>query len=273
MNTNFSVLISLYKTNDPVFFEQAMASIFEQTYPPTEVVLVIDGEKTDAQQKVIDMFKEKYPQVLKVIPLAKNIGQGPALNEGLKHCSYELVARMDTDDICKPTRFEKQVRFFEQNPQVDVLGSWIEIFYDNTEEVANVRTFPETHEEVKKRAQSKSPIPHPCVMLKKSKVMKCGGYELLGLQDDYVLWMKMLYHGAIFHNLQEILLSYRISQNMFKRRGGISYAMDDCKLQWMFYRRDYISLLTAIRNIFMRVPFRIIPVSWRTFVYKFYIYR
>jgi glycosyltransferase involved in cell wall biosynthesis len=273
MNTPFSVLLSLYIKESPEFLEQALNSVFNQTYPAAEVVLVLDGAITNELHAVVDKFKRQYPEILKILPLPQNLGLGPALNEGLRHCSYELVARADTDDICKPTRFEKQVRFFEQNPQVDVLGSWAEIFYDNPEEIVSMRKFPETHAELKKRAQNKSPMPHSDVMYKKSKVTKCGGYESVGLHEDYVLWMKMLHNGAIFHNLQEILFSFRANRDMFKRRGGISYAKDDCKLQWVFYRRGYISLLTGIKNIFMRVPVRIMPTSWRVFVYKLFIYR
>jgi glycosyltransferase involved in cell wall biosynthesis len=270
MNTPFSVLISLYKTNDPAFFEEAIASIFDQTYPPSEVVLVIDGEKTEAQQKVIDGFVKKYPQILKVIPLEKNIGQGPALNEGLKYCTYELVARMDTDDISKPHRFEKQIAVFEQNPGIDICSSWIDEFENSPDTITAVRKLPETHNELKQYAKRRCPLNHPAVVYKKSKVIECGGYEQIGFLDDYLLWMKMLANNSIFYNIQESLLFYRAS-NMYKKRGGVKYALNECKLQWRFYKLGTVSIITMIRNSLIRTIVRVMPNNFRFLFYKIFL--
>jgi glycosyltransferase involved in cell wall biosynthesis len=270
MRTRFSVLISLYKTNDPVFFEEALVSVFEQTYSPDEVVLVIDGEKTDAQQKVIDRFLDKYKDILKIVPLEKNIGQGPALNEGLKFCSHELVARMDTDDISKPYRFERQVAVFEQTPQIDVCGSWVDEFESDTKDVKFVRTVPEFYDEIVKYAKSRSPLNHPSVMYRKSKVLKCGGYELFGFLDDYLLWMKMLKDGNIFYNIQESLLFFRAA-NMYKRRSGIKYAMDSCKLQWRFYQLGMIGIFTFIKNSLLYSLIKILPLIIIQLIYKIFL--
>jgi glycosyltransferase involved in cell wall biosynthesis len=270
MKTKFSVLISLYKTNDPVFFEQALASIFEQTYPPDEVVLVVDGEKTDAQQKVIDLFLNKYGDIFKVVPLENNIGQGPALNEGLKYCSHDLVARMDTDDISKSYRFEKQIAVFEQNQEIDVCGSWIDEFETDIKDVKSARAVPETHDEIAKYAKSRCPLNHPSVMYKKSKVLKCGGYELCGFLDDYLLWMKMLKDGNIFYNIQESLLFFR-ADSMYKKRSGLKYAIDSCKLQWRLYKLGMINIFILVKNsliwFFMKIsPLIIIKLVYRVFL-------
>jgi glycosyltransferase involved in cell wall biosynthesis len=270
MKTKFSVLLSLYIKEHPAFLEQALQSVFEQTYPPTEVVLVLDGEITKELQAVVAAFKEQHPEALKVFPLEKNVGLGPALNEGLKHCSYELIARMDTDDICKPTRFEKQIALFEQNPQIDIASAWIDEFYDTPDEVASIRKLPETHEELKRYAQSRCPFNHPAVMFKKSKVLEAGGYMLLGTFDDYLLWMKMLRNGAIFHNLQESLLFFRSNRNMAARRGGFRYAMNEVNLQVMFYQWGVVSLTRCIKNIVIRFPVRIMPTKIRAWVYQNY---
>jgi glycosyltransferase involved in cell wall biosynthesis len=270
MKTNFSVLISLYKTNVPVFFRQALASIFEQSYPPSEVVLVIDGEKTEEQQMVIDSIKKNYPEILKVIQLGKNIGQGPALNEGLKYCSHELVARMDTDDISKPHRFERQLAVFAQDSQIDVCGSWVDEFESDIKNAEFVRTVPEFHDEIAIYAKNRSPLNHPSVMYKKTKILQCGGYELFGFLDDYLLWMKMLKQGCIFYNVQESLLFYR-SANLYKKRGGIIYAVDSCKLQWRFYQLGMIGIFTAIKNSIVYFVVKVSPVIVTKLVYKTFL--
>ena len=271
MITKISVLISLYKSNNPIFFEQALESCFKQTYPPSEVVLVIDGEFTKEQQYVIEKFNSQYNGVLKIFPLEKNIGQGPALNEGLKHCSNELVARMDTDDISKFTRFEKQVNIFEKNPDIDIISSWVDEFVNSTDEIICTRKLPEKHSEIIKYSKTRCPLNHPAVMYKKSKIIDCGGYELLGYMDDYVLWMKLIKNGAIFYNIQESLLFYRMGEDMYKRRGGFKYAVDEYKLQRLFYKRNMINLPVAIKNIISRAFVRILPNKIREFIYQNYL--
>ena len=89
----FSVLLSLYHKESPLFLRQSLTSIFTQTLLPIEVVLVEDGPLTDELYAVIKEFTSQHPE-LKVISLPTNRGLGKALNEGLKHCSYDLVARM-----------------------------------------------------------------------------------------------------------------------------------------------------------------------------------
>ncbi|GHT74879.1 glycosyl transferase [Bacteroidia bacterium] len=258
----------MYKGNSPSFLDEALRSTFEQTCPPTEVLLVLDGATTSEQQEVIKKYAAKFPSIFKTLLLAKNVGQGPALNAGLQHCSHELVARMDVDDIAKPHRFEKQVRLFEQNPQIDVAGSWVEEFYDTPDEIISIRKLPQTHNELWQYAAGRCPFNHPSVMFKRSKVLACGGYELFGLLDDYLLWMKMRAAGANFYNIQESLLYFRSTKDIYKRRGGVRYAIDECKLQWMFYRRGMIGLPTAIKNICIRFGVRVMPNRLRAFVYQ-----
>jgi glycosyltransferase involved in cell wall biosynthesis len=271
LTTKISVLISLYKSNNPIFFEQALDSCFKQTYPPSEVVLVIDGEITSELQYVVAKFSSQYGDSFKIVPLKKNIGQGPALNEGLKHCSNELVARMDTDDISKLTRFEKQVMVFEKNPYIDILSSWVDEFKNSPDEILFTRKLPEKHSEIVKYSKKRCPLNHPAIMYKKSKIIDCGGYELLGFMDDYVLWMKLIKNGAIFYNIQESLLFYRMGDDMYERRGGFKYAIDECRLQWLFYKRNMVSLPIVIKNIIARSFVRILPNKIRAFIYQNYL--
>ncbi|MFT0349328.1 glycosyltransferase, partial [Bacteroides thetaiotaomicron] len=127
----FSVLISVYNKENSLSLRQSLTSVFRQKLPPTEVVLLKDGPLTEELDKVIAEYVMRYPE-LKIVSLPVNQGLGKALNEGLKHCSYDLVARMDTDDIAKPDRFEKQIRVFQEHPELDVVGAWIDEFEETT---------------------------------------------------------------------------------------------------------------------------------------------
>ena len=143
----FSVLLSLYCKENPAYLRQSLDSVFGQTLPPDEVVLVEDGPLTAALYAVVEEYARKYP-ALKVVPLPENVGLGRALNEGLKHCSHELVARMDTDDIAIPDRFERQSAVFTKNPDVDVTSAWIKEFIDNPQHILSIKKIPEKHWEI-----------------------------------------------------------------------------------------------------------------------------
>ena len=105
-----------------------MLSILNQKLLPTEIVLVKDGKLSDELDLLIYNFKLKFPNNFKIIQLDFNCGLGIALHEGIKQCSYDLIARMDSDDICFPDRFFEQIKCFKKNPNLDVLGSTIEEF-------------------------------------------------------------------------------------------------------------------------------------------------
>ena len=109
----FSVLLSVYHKEKAEFLDEALNSIVCQTLKPDEIIIVEDGPLTNELNNVLDKF-ETENKCVKRVPLKVNSGLGKALNEGLKHCSNDLVARMDTDDIAFPDRFEKQVEFMSQ---------------------------------------------------------------------------------------------------------------------------------------------------------------
>lgn len=263
----FSVLLSVYCKESPSYLQQCMNSIFTQTQQPSEIILVKDGCLTAELDNVIEILMQRY-SIIKVVELPVNQGLGIALNEGLKHCSYDIVARMDTDDIAKSDRFEKQLAVFEQYPYVDVVGAWIDEFEDDIANVISVRKLPEFHDDIWQFAKRRNPINHPVVMFRKSAVLAVGGYRHFPLFEDYYLWIRMLMNGAKFYNIQESLLYFRFSQEMFKRRGGWRYAMEELRFQRMMKQIHFISCSEFVKNIFVRFSTRIMPNSLRTIIYK-----
>ena len=263
--TKFSVLLSIYKKENPLFFKQSMDSLFTQTILPSEIVLIKDGPLTPELNTIISKYQSKH-STLKVISLPINQGLGNALNEGLKHCSYNLIARMDTDDIAKPSRSEKQIRIFQENPQIDICSAWIEEFEKTPKNILAIRKLPETHEEIIKYAKHRCPINHPVVMYKKNAVIKAGGYK--GFPEDYRLWINMIMTGAQFHNIQESLLYFRFSKEMVKRRGGWRYAIADAKSQWDFYKIGFLDFPTFLYNFLVRMSVRLTPNNIREIIYK-----
>ena len=261
----FSVILSLYYKEHPSYLIHCLESLFSQTLQPNEIVLVKDGPLNPELDSIVVEYERRYP-IIKIILLEKNLGLGKALNEGLKYCSYELVARMDTDDIAYPTRFEKQVMFMNEHPEIDVCSSWIDEFIDSTDNIISTKKLPETNDEIIKYAKHRSPLNHPAVMFRKSAVMAVGGYS--GFPEDYCLWVKMIMNGSKMYNLQESLLYFRYSPDMIKRRGGWKYAKDDFKSQMQFYKMRFIGIGTLIYNITIRMTVRLVPNDLRNFIYK-----
>lgn len=259
--------MSLYAKERPEYLQQSLDSVFSQTLKADEVILVEDGPLTSELDSLVKEYESKYPE-LKVVPLAENQGLGKALNEGLKNCSYDLVARMDTDDIATPTRFEKQIQIFKEYPQAEVVSSWIEEFDSDTGEVIAERKLPEFPYEIYGFGKKRCPINHPAVMFKKESVQFAGSYKPFPLFEDYYLWVRLLLNGAKFYNVQESLLKFRTSKDMYKRRGGIKHALDEIRFQRQIKKLGYINWKQFCYNISIRFIVRVIPNSSREWIYR-----
>lgn len=264
---DFSVLLSVYKKESPGYLAQCLDSIIAQTVLPSEVILVKDGPLNEALEQVIASYLYKIPNFI-IVPLKDNLGLGKALNEGLKYCSYDIVARMDTDDICRRDRFEKQLIEFNKDNALDVVSSWITEFDNSIDNIVATRKLPESHQEIYDYGKRRCPINHPAVMFRKSVVEKSGGYMHFPLFEDYYLWVRMLKNGAKFYNIQESLLYFRTSEAMYMRRGGLKYALKEISFLWEMNRVGYVSCPSTILNIIIRFIIRIIPNSIRGWVYK-----
>ena len=264
---SFSVLMSIYKAEKPSYLTMSLNSVLNQTLQASEIIIVEDGPLTTDLYAILDEFESKNP-IIRRLRLSENHGLGYALCEGLKYCRYELVARMDTDDICKPNRFEVQVEFMEKNHEVDVLGTWIDEFFDVKENVVSIRKVPEGSKGLYEFGKKRNPMNHPTVMFRKSSVLKVGSYQTCMLLEDYYLWVKMLKMGMVFYNIQESLLYFRLSHDIYKRRGGLKYAITEVKFQIELHKIGYLTIFETIRNIASRFFVRVMPVCIRRRIYR-----
>lgn len=266
--TKFSVLLSVYEKEHPEFLAEAIDSIYSQTLPPTEVVLVEDGELTKDLYDVIEREQLVHGN-LKIVKLPKNRGLAYALNEGLKHCSYDIVARMDSDDISKPHRFEKQIAFLETHPEIDICSSSIDEFDGDVDHVIAQRILPEQHEDIYVYGKRRCPVNHPAVMYRKSKVVAVGGYQ--NYPEDVFLWFKMMVAGCRFYNFQESLLWFRWSPDLYSRRGGWKYAKKEFWTQVNAYQIGYVTLPELFFNVVVRMTTRLMPNSLRQWIYLHFL--
>lgn len=266
MKKQFSVLMSVYAKEKPEYLSDALDSVIEQTVIPCEVVLVEDGPLTSDLLDVIQMYKERINIVS--VKLSKNSGLGAALNKGLEACSYELIARMDSDDLSLPTRFEKQLDVFSNSPEVSICGGWISEFSNKSDNITGYRKVPLNHQEIKDYFKRMSPMNHVTVMFRKSAVLSVGGYRPFHQFEDYWLWARMLKDGAIFKNIPDILVNVRGGAEMSGRRGGIKYIRSEFRFQKEILRLKLIDERSFVYNLFVRTIVRILPNSFRSISYK-----
>lgn len=263
----YSVLMSVYHREHPNYLQQSLESIWSQTAPSDDIVLVCDGPLTDGLYRVIEQMKQAIGPALQVVPLEKNVGLGRALNAGIKHCRHSLVARMDTDDIAFVNRCEKQLTVLDKYPNVSIIGAAVAEFDQSPKDSKTVRMPPETHEDILRYARKRNPFNHPCIMFRKQAVEDAGGYQDFYLLEDYYLWIRMLQNGAIGYNLQEPLLWMRIGNNMIQRRGGWKYAVSFVRLYNYMLKSGFIRLPQYLLMIFIRVTTALMLGKARKFLY------
>ena len=268
VDNSYSVLMSVYVKEKAEYLKQAMDSIWNQTIPTDDFVLVCDGPLNDELDAVIEVMEKMHPDTLRVVRLEKNGGLGNALNEGIKHCKHELVARMDSDDISRPDRCERQLNVFQEHPDISVVSGIVEEFTTSTSEIEARRVPPETHEEIITFAKKRNPFNHPCVMYKRSAVEAAGGYQDFYLLEDYYLWIRMLQKGSHGYNLQEPLLWMRAGSDMYKRRAGWKYAQSQKALFKYMKASGFISGSQYIKSVGIRTASSITPNWLREFMFK-----
>ena len=266
---DFSVLMSVYHKENPEFLKRAFESIWDnQTLKPSQIVLVEDGPLTDELYAEIGRQKDLLKDRLTIVPLEKNVGLGIALAEGLKVCEYDIVARMDGDDVANPDRFLTQIEFLKENPDISVVGSHISEFEGAEENIYAYRTLPVLHSDIYSFAKKRNPINHMTVMFKKEAVMSVGGYKPFMGFEDYYLWVRMLKGGFLFANIPQYLVNARAGLAMVGRRGGLKYAISEYKLQKEFLRLGFINFTEFLFNASIRFVSRVVPESVRIALYQ-----
>ena len=273
MSADFSVLMSLYIKENPNYFRECMESILRQTLQPKEIVIVKDGPLTKELEMVLEEYQGKNPALYTIVPLEKNQGLGIALAEGIKQCKYELVARMDTDDIAREDRFSLQMNEFIKNPKLDICGSNIAEFEDSIENIVAHRRVPTGDAEIKQYQKRRDAFNHMTVMYKKSTVIKAGNYQSCMLMEDSLLWVNMFLAGAVAKNIDDNLVYARVGKNMFERRGGFSYFIKYRAGRKVILGTGYISLFDYVLSLAIQLGVAIVPNCIRGWIYKKFLHQ
>jgi len=266
----FSVLISVYKNERPDFFNQAFHSIWDkQALRPDQIVLVQDGPLTPELEQVIAEWRLQLNSILTVVTLAENAGLGVALNEGLKHCRHDLVARMDTNDISLPDRFQKQIAFMEEHPDIAASSGTLEEWDETFSQCISRRVLPGDPEILYKFAKFRSPLTHAASVYHKSIVMAAGGYPPFYRSQDYALWALLLVQGYKLANIPDVIYRQRGGNELMGRRGIEHFKYE---LTVFRYQRDihFLTTYEYVRNGIIHLILRTSPRFIRQMMYKYF---
>ncbi|MBO8256012.1 glycosyltransferase [Providencia rettgeri] len=262
----FSVLMSVYKNEKPTYFDKCLSSLSTQKTLPKEIIIVIDGAIPVEITKVILKWKKILPII--DIPLESNIGLGNALNEGLKYCSNNWVFRMDTDDLCTPNRFMKQIEYIQKNPNISLFGSCTEEFDSSMSNSLGLRKVPTSHNEIKQYTKRRNPFNHMTVAFRKDVIESVGGYQHHLYMEDYNLWIRVIAAGHQVGNIDEVLVNVRGGDSMVKRRKGLVYIKSELQLAKLKIEKNIDSPIGAYSNFIIRSLPRLLPTYMLSKVYK-----
>ncbi|AUX73096.1 glycosyltransferase family 2 protein [Erwinia pyrifoliae] len=260
----FSVLISLYNKEKPDNLEQCLESLYQQTLPADEIVLVYDGPVSEPLKAVVTRWAVLLPLV--IVPLEKNVGLGKALNAGLERCTHNIVARMDTDDICLPERFEKQISYMESHSEVVLSGAAVIEFDEHGKE--RLKRLPLSNSEIHQFAKMKNPFNHMCVVFRKDKVIAAGSYQHHLFMEDYNLWLRMMSQGYPVSNLPEVLMKVRAGSEMVNKRRGWVYIKSEVQLYRLKRKLNQTGFIHGAIYFLIRTMTRLMPVKVMKFLYE-----
>ena len=263
----YSVLMSLYKKEHPDYLRQALDSMINQTVKPDEIVLVEDGPLTDELYQVV----EEYKPYLHIVKNKKNLGLGLALNKGLHKCKNELIARMDTDDISKPNRCEKQLKRFDSDQRLAIVGSHIDEFVGDTNNIISQRIVPTEFADIYEFAKRRSAFNHPTVMYRKSAIISMGGYADLKRNQDVDLFGRMLYSGYKAENIDESLLWFRSSDELAIRRKSWINTKSYIATIKGFWKQGYSTFTDFLAVLVAQMGMFLMPTRIQKYLYKKYL--
>ena len=262
-----SVLMSLYIREKPEYARDCFESLLKQTVQADEWIIVEDGPLTKEMYILLNEYQTRYPGLIKRIPLERNQGLGLALRAGVPECKNELIARMDTDDIARKDRFERQLHEFQTNPQLDICGSHIIEFEIKPEHELSRRKVPLEHRAIAEYQKTRSAFNHMTVMYKKSAVLKAGNYENCPLMEDDMLWVRMIQSGAMCSNIDDYLVYARTGTAMIERRGGWDYYRKYRNGKRKIKATGYINEIDYIKAMIPQLIVSLIPRKLRLWVF------
>lgn len=259
--------MTVYRGDNPSYVETSIKSVLNQTLKSNDIVIVEDGPLTEELETLVSSFENTHSEI-NVVRLPNNVGLGKALNVGLPVCKNELIARMDSDDISMPERFEEQVKAFEDDPTLDIVGCPVKEFIGTPDNVVGKRDVPLDNESIHKYVRRRDPFNHPTVMYRKSKVMKYGPYGDYRKNQDTDLWIKLLSNGCKAINIDEYLLMFRFDEGTYRKRKSWTNTKTLINIRWKAFKDKNCSLGDFIVVSGAQLAIYVMPSGLQRFIYQ-----
>ena len=263
--------MSIYKNDDAVFLKVALESVINQTLKPKEIVVVGDGPVPEPLTSAVSEEERRAKGQgieLRFLPQDVNRGLGEALRIACENCRYDYIARMDSDDISLPYRFEKQMRVFEKHPEVGMVGGMITEFVGDPCNIVDRRVLPLDNKGIYKMMQTRCGVNHVTVIIRKKELMEAGNYSGRFRQEDFYLWARMMKNKVVIQNIPDVVVNVRSGADQFARRGGMKYFHEHMKVFKFMYHEGLIPYPVLLENYCLRFAQVAFPTTLRTWVYQ-----
>lgn len=271
MTDNYSVLMSVYYKADPRFLIESIDSMLRQTAGTNDFVIVCDGQLTQELDDILAKYDQSFPGLFNIIRLEKNVGIGQAANIGIHECKNELVAKMDADDISVEDRCEHQLECFRKNPELALLGGYIDEFDEDPKKPFSVRSVPLKYEDILRYTKRRQSFNNMTVMYRRSAVIAVGGYRDFRRAEDYDLYLRLLHAGYYAENLPECLVKARVNNGAFARRASMDTLKGCVRSRWYAHSIGFSSLMDFLICVLGEVLIIISPPKFQQFLYLHFL--
>lgn len=258
---NYSVLMTMYKKDNPDYAKIAIDSMLNQTLKTNDFVLVCDGPLTEELNALIEIYEKEYPSAFHVVRFEENKGLGAALRYGVTICKNDLIARMDDDDIAKLNRCEIELNVFMDNPDISIVGAYMNEFEENPNEVIRVKKVPLHQDDIVNFSKRRNPFNHSTIMFKKEDILKVGNYSEMRTNQDVDLWVRALNKGLKTKNIPESLVDFRFDAGTYQRRKNWKNVKLLIEVWKEFYHNGYCGLIDLLFVIVVQVVMFVFPKS------------
>lgn len=264
----FTVLLPVYHKDIAEHLKIAIESSLNQTLMPNEILILVDGEVGVEIKAILDLYEMEYFDIVNIVYFEKNRGLGKVLRDGVVLAKHNIIARMDSDDISLPNRFERQIEIFKNDESLVLLGSNIREFSYDMEQELKQKKVPLSCSEIVKYSKSRNPFNHMSVIFKKNDIIEIGNYEDMPLFEDYYLWVRVLDSGKKGMNISDVLVNVRAGEEMIAKRSGYNYFKCEINFQRNLLKMNYISKSKFISNVILRGVPRLLPTKIVEMIYS-----
>jgi len=263
-----SLLMTTYRGEQAERLRRSLEMTFQQSHPPGQVILVLDGPVGADQEQVIQEYSaDRRIAEMRVVRLDTNQGLASALNAGLEHCTGEWIMRMDSDDESLINRTEIQLAFLRDHPDVDLLGTWATEYYEDSP-VTRVKSSPVTHDAIAQALKWRNLICHPSVMMRATALRAIGGYRTsFPFLEDWDLFVRFVLSGARLAAIPKALVRVRCSEAQTARRGGWRYVLSEVRFRVFCWQAGFISLRQLLLITSAYTAFRLAGTGVRGLLY------